>query len=277
MPPGLDPRLIDDCERAEHAAWADLYAALPPAVRDGFGLRSVVSASLLTLAAPGLPVPLFNRVLVRDPSVAVDELAAALAAVAAPGVRAYLQIPPGSRFGELRALVERELGPTTGAWAKFWRSDSVPAGVTTELAVRELERADAEAFGQAVVGNFGLPGELAPWLENLVGRPGWRLFGAFDGKTLAGCGAVYLTPGDAPLGWVGLGAVASVYRRRGAQRSLLAARMRAAFAAGARAVVSETGQPKPGEDGPSFRNLSRLIGIAYTRDNYLARPLLPAT
>jgi hypothetical protein len=102
-----------------------------------------------------------------------------------------------------------------------------------------------------------------------AGRP----FGAFDSERLVGAGATFLseTPGRR-VAWLGFGVVAPEFRRRGAQSALLALRRRVALTRdGAAAAVSETGKPKPGEDGPSFRNLSRTLGLAYVRDNFLIR------
>jgi hypothetical protein len=261
---------LEDGEGAEQAALLDLYAAAPSEVSQAFGLSAVARDGMLTLTAAGLPVPVFNRVLVLDPDVRERDLSLAVGSLAAQPVRAYVQIPPGPRFERVASWAVSELGAAVGSWAKFHRAPGALADCSTDLLVRELVGADAVEFGRIVTDGFGLPGELAPWFETLVLRPGWRVFGAFEGSALVGAGAAFsATLAERTVAWLGFGAVATAFRRRGAQRSILALRASSAFQAGASAIVSETGKPKPGEDGPSFRNLTRSLGFAYARPNYL--------
>jgi hypothetical protein len=211
---------------------------------------------------------MFNRALILDGTVREAELDAALASLASGRRRAYIQAPPGASFDGVRSALRARFGDPVNSWARFYRDERRVADAITDFEVRELGPADAPAFGNTTTASFGLPAELTPWLEGLVGRKGWRAFGAFDAGRLVGCGATFLA-GERRAAWLGFGAVEPASRRRGAQGAILVQRMRAAFADGAGAVVSETGKPKPGEDGPSFRNLARALGLAYLRENYL--------
>ncbi len=262
--------MVRECEAAEHAALTDLYRLAPGALRERYGLEQVERSGVLTLLAPGLPVPMFNRALILEGAVRDADLDAALASLANGRRRAYVQVPPGAAFDAVRSALRARFGDPVNSWARFYRDERRVAETVTDFEVRELGAADAAAFGNAISVGFGLPPELTPWLEGLVGRKGWRAFGAFDAERLVGCGATFLA-GERRAAWLGFGAVEASSRRRGAQGALLAQRMRAAFADGAAAVVSETGKPKPGEDGPSFRNLSRALDLAYLRENYLVK------
>lgn len=262
--------MVRQCEAAEHAAVTDLYKVAPSALRQRFGLEYTERAGILTLLAPGLPVPMFNRALILDGSLANADLEQSLAALANGRRRAYVQVPPGPSFDGVRGMLRARFGAPVGSWARFHRDERRVADAVTDFEVRELRADDAAAFGNTISTSFGLPAELTPWVEALVGRKGWRSFGAFDSGRLVGCGATYLE-GERRAAWLGFGAVVPSSRRRGAQQAILGQRMRAAFADGASAVVSETGKPKPGEDGPSFRNLSRALGLAYLRENYLVK------
>jgi hypothetical protein len=262
--------LIDDGERSEVAAWCDAVEAVPASVRERYGLSCVETGGLLLVSSPGLPGPLFNRVVVVERRVDEVRLDAAIDALSRGG-RAYVQVPPGPGFAALRARVEGRLGRSVGAWAKF-HSTQPEADVLTEFAVRELGPTDAVSFAQLVRSGFGLPLKIEPWLQALIGRERWRAFGAFHGERLVGTGASFLADVHGRrVAWLGFGVVEPDFRRRGAQGAILTLRRRAALADGAAAVVSETGKPKPGEDGPSFRNLSRTLGLAYVRDNFLIR------
>jgi hypothetical protein len=71
------------------------------------------------------------------------------------------------------------------------------------------------------------------------------------------------------IGWLGIGATRPEHRRRGAQSSLLAARIAAGLELGVEGFTTETGRPLPGEPGPSFANIQRAgFQIAYDRPNW---------
>ena len=70
---------------------------------------------------------------------------------------------------------------------------------------------------------------------------------------------------------IGLGATVPSHRGKGAQGALLARRIADANESGARATVTETGRPEPGEEAkhPSYRNILRAgFEEAYVRINY---------
>ena len=73
------------------------------------------------------------------------------------------------------------------------------------------------------------------------------------------------------VGWLGIAGTLPERRGRGAQSALIAARIEAARGAGCTVVVTETGVPVDGDEGPSYRNLRRAgFQPAYVRDNYLS-------
>ena len=63
------------------------------------------------------------------------------------------------------------------------------------------------------------------------------------------------------------------HRGKGAQSAILAARIEAAAAAGCEIVTTETGAPRDGQPGPSYRNIVRAgFEPHYVRANYLSSP-----
>jgi GNAT superfamily N-acetyltransferase len=95
---------------------------------------------------------------------------------------------------------------------------------------------------------------MARWLGALCGRDAWLCFGAFDADRLVGTGGAYVVGEHA---WLGIAATLPQARGRGAQSAILAGRIDAAAAAGARTLAVETGDRVDGEAGPSFRNIQR--------------------
>ena len=68
---------------------------------------------------------------------------------------------------------------------------------------------------------------------------------------------------------LGAGATKPEARKRGAHSALLAGRIEAAYRAGARYVVTETGVPQAGQPAPSYKNiLAAGFAVAYVRPNW---------
>jgi hypothetical protein len=63
------------------------------------------------------------------------------------------------------------------------------------------------------------------------------------------------------------------HRRKGSQNAILAARITAAAESGCDVVATETGEPRDGEPGGSWRNIARAgFEPQYVRPNYLSTP-----
>jgi GNAT superfamily N-acetyltransferase len=239
-------------ERAEADAFADMYAAAPPEI----GASARRAGGALVISARALPVVTFNRAF----AFAAPPDAAVLDALLA--MTPTLQLAPSAVNDAVRGRL------TEGVhWAKVIRDAAAPAGVVTGLDVRELGPEAGQAFGRVVTTAFGMPPVAVPWLAALVGRDGWRTYGAYDGDEVVGAGALHLR-GD--VGWLGIGATLPSHRGRGGQRAVMARRIADAAAAGATTLATETGI-LPGQDNPSLRNMLRSgFEVAYERANWSA-------
>src|SRR5262249_30283910 len=147
----------------------------------------------------------------------------------------------------LRKLVEaRGLVRHRRTWAKFLLDPMVVPEALSDLAVREVGRAEAMAFAGPVGEAFHFAAFAVQWLAALVGRPNWRVFAGFDGETGVSGGAVWIGEGVA---WLGFAGTRAPHRGHGLQKVLLARRIEAALAAGCDLISTETGIPHPGEPG----------------------------
>jgi GNAT superfamily N-acetyltransferase len=154
------------------------------------------------------------------------------------------------------------------AWTKFARGSEPPPLVESALRVQELGVDRADVFADVFVGAYGTPDVTRALLEPLPASDGWRCFAAFDGETPAATGALFVI---GSVGWLGAAGTLPEFRRRGAQRVLLAARIEAARRAGCETLVTETGEPVGGRPGDSYRNLVRAgFKPLYVRQNYLS-------
>jgi GNAT superfamily N-acetyltransferase len=180
--------------------------------------------------------------------------------------RFLVHVTPNAQPAELRRwLTGSGLRPFRG-WMKFGRGREPVVRPRSSLAVRragpELER----DFARIACSAFGLPSEAAALTGALCSRNGWHCFVSFSGDTPAGIGALYVAD---EAGWLGFGATLPEFRGRGGQAAVLAARLEAAFDAGCRTVITETGEAVPGDPQHSYKNILKAgFRELYLRENF---------
>jgi hypothetical protein len=244
-------------ELTEARAWADMYRAAPAGMAVATGLETRQAGDVTVLDFRANDVPMFNRAfpigLVSPATEAeIDALVTHFRERGSKGFR--LQLSPFSQPLELRDwLRARGLQPRL-RWAKVYRGIAPIPPVSTRLEVREVGPEAAGDFSQAACAGYGMPPLLRPWLEALVGRPGWRAYVAYDGGDPVGGGALFTTEG---VGWLGVAATRPTHRGQGAQSALMARRIEDAITAGCHTVVTETGEDTLENPNPSYRNMIR--------------------
>jgi hypothetical protein len=257
-------------ELVEAAAFTALWEAAPEHARREHGVRAHTVADAVCTAVAIVPEnTMINRVTglgVHGPPTDA-ELHEIDSFFRDAGTRYAIGVSPAAS-GLVARLEARGFEPGY-AWMKFRRGVvEPPPPVETELRVEEIGAEDGPAFGSVVARGYGLPDAAAEWLGSAAGAPGFRLFLAWEGDEPAGAGALFVGDG---IGWLGLAATVPKHRRKGAQGALLAARFRAAAAAGLRELATETGERLPDRPSNSYGNLLRF-GFAeqYVRPNYLS-------
>jgi hypothetical protein len=98
----------------------------------------------------------------------------------------------------------------------------------------------------------------------------FRPFAAWDGDDMIAAANLFVR---GEIGSLNSAATLPGHQNQGAQSALLAARARAAAAAGCRWLVAETGKPEEGASSPSMNNLLRAgLKPLYDRQNWSWRP-----
>ena len=240
---------MDDLEWIELRAVLDFFAAAPPEVAHALDLAvlELDGAGAFSIGAYR-ELLLFNRVLGLDEHDRISEVEAWFQS---RGCRFAVSASPGS-------ALEPPLGDrgyrVDQTYVKFRRRASPPEGRPTSLRIEQLGAEDAEAFGEAVAGAFGMAPSAERWFSALPARSGWGCFGAFDDNR---CVSTALARVEGKLGWLGAAVTQPEARGRGGQSALLAARIRWAGAAGADVLALETRDHADGEARGSFRNVRR--------------------
>jgi GNAT superfamily N-acetyltransferase len=252
-------------ELGELAAFRDLYAAAPG------DAHATEIGDAVCFAVPALPESaMFNRVVglgIERPATEheLDDIAAFFDGL---GVDYAISLHPLARPRELRLWLHERGFHAGYAWAKFERGVKEPPDVETDLRVDEVGPDRAADFGDVFVRAYGAPDLFRAWAARLPGRDGWYCCVAYAAETPAATGAVFVSDG---VGWLGMTATLPEFRRRGAHNVILSARIRAAAAAGAKTLVTETGERVEGKVSNSYRNIERAgFEFRYVRPNYLS-------
>lgn len=258
-----DPEAL---ERFEYAAWADLVAAAPPELAAAVGMRTADFDSCRAVIAPHVPSPEFNRGLLT-PGADLDALVDFLRQGAD---RAIIQIAAPDMTPERKAdLIEAGCGPAARNWVMLARGPAEPPLPPTPLSLRNLGKAEAGQAGAVFVRGYGMPAAFAGWIAGLIGRPGWRGFGAFDGAMLVSV-AFLFQKGERAI-MTGAATLPEA-RGRGAQTALLALRLAEASRGGAEVIQSHTGLPVDDGKNPSLDNMRRAgFADTHTRLNWQVR------
>jgi GNAT superfamily N-acetyltransferase len=206
-----------------------------------------------------LPATFFNRVigLGNEAPAASADLDNIAEQFASSNITDYwIHLSRGARPADIASLLAARgfTPPARRTWSKFLRNTTSPPPSRTDLQVRLARADDAAAIARVVVTAYGLPPFIGPWFESLVGRANWQVWLAECDGAIVATGALFI---DGRQGWLGVGATLPTHRGRGAQGSLLAARIRAAGEAGCEAVVTETGDPVGEEKNTSLDNIRR--------------------
>jgi hypothetical protein len=261
-------------EVAEMEAFADLYRAASPEVVAASGLSVAEVADAIVIAVNRIDVLALNRVMglglrgsLSDS--ALTDVLNALEGTGSP--RCFVPLAPVDGYETLGDRLERLGLRHYNNWMRLRRDlhdlKDLPVASSMQLDVRQIDCANAHAFGHLVATAFDYPPAIAPLAAQTIGRPRWYHYLAFDGSAPIAAGAMYLT-GEAA--WFGFAATDTAHRQRGAQRALIVRRLKDAADAGCKWVSVETAEDTVTKDAPSFRNLRRLgFEVGYRRPNYL--------
>lgn len=257
-------------EKTEAAAFRSFYEAASSGDRAAMDLDCSTDEGVVFLRASRLDVLAFNRILGLgvDRPATKGRLEHMVASYRSADIhRIFIPICPSARPQHLHDWLIRLGCHHHNNWIKLFRGVEPIFDAASPFEIREIHRDRAVAFAHIVCAGFRYPDIVHPWIAALVGRPDWRIYGAFQGDTLAGGAAMHIRDGYA---YFGFAATDPEYCRRGAQQALLARRIREAARSGCRLIVAETAETRPEQPSPSLRNCLRAgFNVGYVRPNFL--------
>lgn len=266
-----DNELTLALETSEMAAWFDFFSAAPnsTAKKDSPICTLAIDGAIATRVS-NADVLALNRVVgLGLRGAATDEqIDRLIRFYADAGVtRFFIQWSPDARPADFPSQLAAKGFRHYNNWVKLYRDTATPPPVSTDLAVRQIDADQAQAFGRITADCFNWPAATRDWIAGLVTRQGWHHYLAYDGRRPVATGAMFV---DGDHAWLDFAATLPECRGRGAQASLLARRIADAADLGCRLLVVETAEDTPLKGAPSFRNTSRFgFQVAYVRPNYI--------
>jgi hypothetical protein len=258
----LDHRAVTAIEAAEARAWADLYSAAPGdwAAEVGLGFREVAGALVIQWAATGRRY--FSRAIglgISQPvsGEAIDEI---LRGWEEAGISMFLlQSLPGCRpEGYEDLLRERRLEPFD-AQDRVYRDGSPLASLEPgdrPLSVEPVTPETADEWADFLQRVYRL--DTGPWLQRLIGRPGWHQYVAREDGEIAGARGMFIGPDGAA--WLGMdgpvpGVMTDDYEPDAAICPFMVAD---GLTRGATSFLADIELPSPELDTPAYVTFARL-------------------
>ena len=252
-----------EIEAAEARSWADLYAAAPAGFAREAGLKTRTLGSTLTLSWAATGRRYFSRSIglgVVEPATE-EQLDQILAGWRDDGITMFLlQSLPHCRPAAYESwLRERGLEPfdvqdrvvrDAGPLAEGSASSS------RELVVERVDRESRDEWAEFLQRVYLL--DTGPWLQELIGRPGWFQYVARAGGEIVAARAMHIGPDG--TAWLGMdGPVPGLMTDDYEPDAALCARIVAeGLVAGVRRFIADIEAPAEDMDTPAYEYFGRL-------------------
>ncbi|MGH3170928.1 MAG: hypothetical protein ACRDN0_34285 [Trebonia sp.] len=143
---------------------------------------------------------------------------------------------------------------------------AAPTRLADGLRVGTVPPGQVDEAAAVLFAGMEFPAFMSGLVAGLYGRPGWHLFGVFEGDAVIAAGNLFVHETVALLFG---GATLPAARGRGAQTALIAARIAAARELGCDWVTADTWPEAPGKHNPSLHNMLRAgMSVHYLRSSW---------
>jgi len=252
-----DPSLTGLHDEVEAAAYREMFAAAPRDLSSQLGIEIREVAGSTLLIAPGIPTPMFNRVigLGNTSPVTEAELNEITAIYKKAGVaKWWIHLSPHGRQKKVSGQLEERgfTHPQRKSWVKVMRGTEPPPKVETTAEVRLAQIGEFDQVAETICAAFEMPSAWSPWFANVMRNPRWVTVAANVDDRVIGGGLMHVQGENA---WLGAGGVRPDARRHHAHRAMMALRIVNAIDSGCKRMFTETGDPVGEEINPSLRNM----------------------
>lgn len=268
--PGAMPAI----EHAEVQAWVDMYAAIPADYRERFDPEILRVDGVTLTRCRAIPFSHFNAVLdlgVAAPATGsqADAIVACYQEAAIP--RFTVLHNPHAQPALLPDWLEARGLRRRGAWERVCRDGGkliAPEPAMADGSIELVSRETGVEWASFLVKLYGLP--TGPWLEQLVGRPGWVHAVLRRKGRIVAARSLFASAG----GWAWLGVEAPVPGLMAPSYAddfaLTHALVREGLRLGVTRFVADIEAPAPARDTPAYANWQALgFDWPYLRTHYV--------
>jgi hypothetical protein len=270
----LDSGAVAAIEAAEARAWADVYSAAPVdwAAEVGLGFREVAGALVIQWAATGRRY--FSRaiglgVIESASGEAIDEI---LRGWEEAGISMFLlqSLPACRPEGYEDLLRERGLEPFDAQDRVVRDGGPLEPPGEGDLIVERVTAETANEWAAFLQRVYSL--DTGPWLQRLIGRPGWHQYVARKDGEIVGARGMFIGPDGAA--WLGMdgpvpGVMSDDYEPDAALCAFIVAD---GVQRGATSFLADIELPSPELDTPAYEYFGRLgFRRPYVRTHWTRR------
>jgi hypothetical protein len=246
-------------EAAEARAWEDLYAAAPRKWAAEAGLRTSRVGETLVISWAATGRRYFSRAIglgVLAPATA-EQLDEILGIWKQTQIDMFLiqSLPHCEPEGFDELLRSRGLEPFDGQ-DRIVRDARPAVGVIREYEVGRVDAATADDWAEFLQRVYRL--DTGPWLQRLIGRPGWQQYVAREGGEIVAARGMFVGPDG--IAWLGTdgpvpGLATDDYEP---DASICARIVEDGLAAGVGTFIADIEAPSEAMDTPAYANFARL-------------------
>ncbi len=181
--------------------------------------------------------------------------------------RFFLQVIPELLKDDVNGLLNDNGFMHQGNLVKSYKEVKKPSEKSGNIEIRIAADEDRERIADILLKSFSFPEELRPFCKTIVNTDGWTCCCASIDGTIAGTASLFVKDG---MGELAIAATDQVFRGKGVQSNLIAARELLAFNRKCKIMFVETSEPTESNPATSYRNMMRYgFKELYRRANFL--------
>lgn len=267
----MENDFIKEIELQEATYWNDYFYNATEELRQHPGLNATVINGTYCCSTPAEDVLVFNRVLCAGLTnqISPDYLKTIIEFYRSKGSKRFMmQVAPTAEPSDFWDILNGEGFSHLNNWAKSFRKISaLHKQPENDIVVGHLKEEEIEDFNNVVYEAFGWGNGLNKMFTLTFGKKGWFHYLAKANGKPVGIATMYIREKLASLAIAGTIPEA---RGKGAQTSMIAARINDAYKSGCKYVIVETAEDTPENPVSSYKNMIRQgFQRAYLRPSFV--------
>jgi hypothetical protein len=266
----LDPQIKKNLELIEGDAWINVFKAATPGTIKTLGSGYKVAGCIHLTYVKAADTLALNKVIGygldgnNGPEI-LNLFKKQFKTVGA--LRFFVQVYPELLTSEFQDTLDKAGFLEYNKWVKFYRDNSDPKEIFTDIAVRKINKDQADSWSSIVINAFEWEAVLTPLLRDFVGSANWHHYIGYYNNTPVAAASSFIS---GEYCWLGFAATLKGYRSLGAQLALIHKRIVDGISLGCKHFIVETAQNTAEKKSQSFINITNMgFEPVYLRPNFI--------